>query len=690
MPYVDKITVNDTTYDIRDTTTAEEVSDLKSDLNTGNAENVVKGSARTSSYNGIQYTCDSHGNLHMEGTSTAGSFFDFYASEDNMPSGIKAGGTYAYKFESTNTNITLRIYVYDNGSLILLGYFRGDGTIEIPDSANGLILRVGVPSGVTVNETVSPKLWTNYPNYMLENEIYPNIEKITSFHSWTKGVTNADGTINTSYNGAVSTKEIFYEDTTVKIKGEAQCVVSFFDGAGIYIGKIASDETINKTSGNWKYFNRDAVMKPSTYAPDNAVYFRISNLPTDGTTITADNCIAWANAHSELVYFVDDIVCNDTRLIEADGTEVVRIAWRNGSVNNMANASGISPSVVIPTEGIDYFRIELDGSYLSSDDYYVVQVTSFTVDSGRTAYSETSSYRVQADATHNLLPGQTVYYMPVLKNSGVKSIAFALYHRDSGDNYIPIRIENVDTKTFAKVTAYHFKSNDYAVDSNLIKHPVTLEAIAGLQYIQSFCVYNGYYFSTDGSNIAKQTIAGSDISTTALSVGHGNSFQLGHSNIAYISGWDDDKVYAVNLDTITISQTYALPVSGYTTCAVDDVNQVMYIFHRTTIPTTEEYYNFVVYDYANNQIVSQKKTTNKFGAMQACDFVDGKIFVVYGLGTEAVPSGFVVYNTNGDIISHFELERFKNKELEGVCYDRTTKTLLLSDVSKTVYSITGF
>lgn len=30
MPYVDKVTVNDTTYDIRDTTTAEEVSDLKS------------------------------------------------------------------------------------------------------------------------------------------------------------------------------------------------------------------------------------------------------------------------------------------------------------------------------------------------------------------------------------------------------------------------------------------------------------------------------------------------------------------------------------------------------------------------------------------------------------------------------------------------------------------------------------
>lgn len=32
MPYIDKVTVNNTTYDIRDTTTAQEVSDLKSDL----------------------------------------------------------------------------------------------------------------------------------------------------------------------------------------------------------------------------------------------------------------------------------------------------------------------------------------------------------------------------------------------------------------------------------------------------------------------------------------------------------------------------------------------------------------------------------------------------------------------------------------------------------------------------------
>jgi hypothetical protein len=106
-------------------------------------------------------------------------------------------------------------------------------------------------------------------------------------------------------------------------------------------------------------------------------------------------------------------------------------------------------------------------------------------------------------------------------------------------------------------------------------------------------------------------------------------------------------VYIFDLENKTVIGTIALPTTGYTTCAIDDVNGLAYIFQRTSYPNTKENYNFIVYDYVNDSVVSTKKTTRAFGAVQACDFIDGKIFVLYGLGTTAVPNGYVVFNTNG-------------------------------------------
>ena len=131
-----------------------------------------------------------------------------------------------------------------------------------------------------------------------------------------------------------------------------------------------------------------------------------------------------------------------------------------------------------------------------------------------------------------------------------------------------------------------FTPGGYMYGTTFIKQPVRVKELGTLTYLQSFCVYNGKYYSTEGTHISEQDADFSALRNVALALGHGNSLQLGHNGKAYVSGWDDQKVYVVDLATLTITQTITLPTTGYTTCAVDDVRGYMYIFQRDSTPNT--------------------------------------------------------------------------------------------------------
>ena len=229
-------------------------------------------------------------------------------------------------------------------------------------------------------------------------------------------------------------------------------------------------------------------------------------------------------------------------------------------------------------------------------------------------------------------------------------------------------------------------STNYVIGADFIKRNIKYALLGTLTYLQSFCVYDGKYYSTNGSNIAIQNSDFSAVSTTALTVGHGNNFQLGSSNLAYISGWDDQKIYVVDMDTLTLDSTITLPTTGYTTCVVDDLNNIAYIFQRDTTPSTETNYNFIVYDITNEQVLSTR-VIRAYAAMQAADYYEGKIIVNYGLGTSTAPNGTFICNTAGDILADFNLSFIASTEPEGVFIERGEGTILISTVGKSVYRI---
>lgn len=259
--------------------------------------------------------------------------------------------------------------------------------------------------------------------------------------------------------------------------------------------------------------------------------------------------------------------------------------------------------------------------------------------------------------------------------------------RYSGNTNIqPVEIDSMVIEKFSEN-----KFDNYAVSSNFAKQKIGLELIGNLPSgTQSFIIYNNNYYSLDGSGVLTVQNSTFDlVDTKSILVGHANGFQLGNNNRAYISGWDDNTIYILDLITLDIVGTINLPTTGYTTCAVDDVNMIAYIFQRSTYPSTQDIYTFIVYDYANEEIIKTKTLPVKFSAMQACDFFEGRIIVANGGGDVDMPNGFRIYDTDGNVISNYILGSFATSEPEGVFVDRTNMNIYICFYGKPLFMLSN-
>ena len=236
---------------------------------------------------------------------------------------------------------------------------------------------------------------------------------------------------------------------------------------------------------------------------------------------------------------------------------------------------------------------------------------------------------------------------------------------------------------YGALTDYFSVTPNYTIKNYMMmgfsKTEVEITQLGAINNHQSFCIYNDKYYVTDGSNMYVYDSDFTLESTTQLTLGHANACQLGVANpsYAYVSGWNDQKVYVVDLDTLTIIDTITLPTTGYTTVAVDDVNELMYIF-QTDTTSTETYYNFIIYNYNTQNVISTKKINVAFGAAQGCDFVNGLIIIANGQGSATLPNGFRVFNTNGDMVGYYVLNEFESLEPEGIFYDKSNNDLYVS------------
>ena len=107
------------------------------------------------------------------GTASSASFQRLYYSTSALPSGVIPGEKYLLRLSTTSNDFYVGIYFYDSGgSQISGGGYWGNYTVTIPSNAVGMLFRVFVPAGKTVNNTLTlDGFLTTYSNQELKSLI---------------------------------------------------------------------------------------------------------------------------------------------------------------------------------------------------------------------------------------------------------------------------------------------------------------------------------------------------------------------------------------------------------------------------------------------------------------------------------------------------------------------------------------
>ncbi len=152
------------------TAMTEQVSSLKEDIDSYNSYNII---SRVEKYNttmnAIKFIWDSNLSCTITGTSTNESYVNLINSKNMIPEYLQLGKP--YKVIMNSENVYFRVYNWVNDKNNLLFETNGIDSFVLPLDSTGVLIRLFVKSGVTINETVSPIFYNALSNADLENEI---------------------------------------------------------------------------------------------------------------------------------------------------------------------------------------------------------------------------------------------------------------------------------------------------------------------------------------------------------------------------------------------------------------------------------------------------------------------------------------------------------------------------------------
>ena len=136
----------------------DELSTIKEDLRVDRYNLVSAMNPTSGALNGVTYTWE-NGSCRITGTATAVTFFNLFMSSTSLPPYISAGDVLRVKYKSTN--VSFLVYDYSGGTITKITEVKRDTIFRIPSTCTGLIIRLWIANGTTVNETVSPKIYIN-------------------------------------------------------------------------------------------------------------------------------------------------------------------------------------------------------------------------------------------------------------------------------------------------------------------------------------------------------------------------------------------------------------------------------------------------------------------------------------------------------------------------------------------------
>lgn len=134
-----------------------QVSDLKSALYDNEIIDVFRdGTYNNSTWKGVTLTWNGK-TAHLEGTATGGNFTspNIFVNENGFPANISAGDVINVNIARTTANVYVNIFSYVNNTFTNEVAIERTQKYTIPENATGLLIRLSVYNGATVNGDLS-------------------------------------------------------------------------------------------------------------------------------------------------------------------------------------------------------------------------------------------------------------------------------------------------------------------------------------------------------------------------------------------------------------------------------------------------------------------------------------------------------------------------------------------------------
>lgn len=301
-------------------------------------------------------------------------------------------------------------------------------------------------------------------------------------------------------------------------------------------------------------------------------------------------------------------------------------------------------------------------------------------------YHVTFNYFMTAPANRKSLGhrGMTSGHCVALKAAAGKDVSFNLFRdpemtdviassgwRKAGiipnDLYSYGIVRNSDNSNITSETdLFTLDEEAYQMENGNRKDVHVKNAFIGDTGIQSMEYASGYLYTLKNGVIEKRSLDGTIIESHNVNTGHGNGLCRGEHGYLYISGWDDGKIYKLDLSTWTTT-VISLNVSGWFTAFYMPFGNQLYIMHTDTYPDTAVQWKIYTVNEATGACTFLTNVANTFAGLQDITVKSNYIIVASGFGTEANPSRITMYSvSNGQERGYYKLFTDQCGEYEGV------------------------